>query len=128
MISVLILMFSVVAMLQFGLGYCRSLLACYVECGVSARTREFAALAEGASRGEDFGKLLSLIRVCPLRANDGGQLLFVRLYFSLLGAVGIFGSQSQNILRWIAEERGNCSHAAAVMLDRRVLASIPVAE
>jgi hypothetical protein len=128
MISVLILVFSVGAVLQFGLSYCRSLLAGFAEYGVSARTRELGALAEGAARGEDFGKLMSLIRVCPHAGNDGRQLLFVQLYFVLLGAIGIIGGRSQDIVQWAARERGNCAQAVAVMLDRRVLASVPSTE
>jgi hypothetical protein len=125
MISVFIIMFSVIAALQFGLGYCRSMVACFADYGVSSRTRELGALTEGAMRGEDFGKLVSLIRVCPHKENDGRQILFVRMYFAMLGAIGRLGGMSQSVARWTAGERGHCSYAVAVLLDRRVLASIP---
>jgi hypothetical protein len=124
MASILILMFSTVAMLQLGLSYCRAILAGFAEHGISSRTREMGALAEGAMRGEDFGRLMSLIRVCPHSGNDGFQLLLVRTYFTSLGAIGMFGRSSHNLVDWAATERRNCTHAAAVMLDRRVLAEI----
>jgi hypothetical protein len=125
MTSIFILIISGAAMFQFGLSYCRSLLAGYAECGVSAQTRELGALAEGVVRGEDFGKLLSLIRMCPHCGDDGRQLLFVRLYFTLLGTISMIGGLSHRMVSWTAGERGNCAHAAAVMLDRRVLATMP---
>lgn len=122
MVSILILIFSVIAMFQLGLSYCRSVLAGFTECGISGRTREMGALGEGALRGEDFCRLLSLIRVCPHPGNDGSQLLFVRLYFMLLGTIGKLGGISQKLVEWTVAERRNCAHAAAVMLDRRVVA------
>lgn len=126
--SYIILTLATGAGLQFAVSYCRSFIAAAAECEVSSRTREMASIAEGAMRGEDFGKLLSLIRICPLRGNDTGKLAFTRLYFGVIGMVGMVSGAQSRMSRWAAQERARCAHFAAVMLDHRVLATVSASE
>lgn len=120
----IILTLSTAGVFQFSVGHCRSILAAYADFAVSPRTRELACIAEGAMSGEDFGKLLGLIRLCPTRFDDSAKLAFVRFYFAALGIAGLVGGLPSRAARWMESERASCAHAAAVMLDRRVLASV----
>jgi hypothetical protein len=121
MIPAFMLVFSVGALVQFFVSYCRSILATYAKLEVSVRTREIAGIeSERISSGE-FGRLLGLLRLARSPADDRMELLTVRLYYSVLQVVGSLGTLFTSTAReWSENEKARCAYFAAVALDRRI--------
>jgi hypothetical protein len=121
MISLLLLVISLIALLQFGVAYCRSVIAIYSECEVSLRTRTWARIPDETLRAEDFPLLVNLIRVCPHPGDDSARLLAVRLYYRVLRAIALAGNViTPRLSAWTRTEQASCAHFAAVTLDRRI--------
>ena len=121
MITILIFGVSVLTLLQFFVSYCHSLIAESRRHELSEQGREISGVTFHSVRGDQFGRLLQLIALCPEPDGDMRQVRAVSLYFGLLGLVRIlFGWIEPAVARWIESERGGCTYVAAVMLDRRI--------
>ncbi len=121
MIAILIFGISVLTLLQFFVSYCHSLIAESRGCELSEQGREISGITSHSVRGDQFGRLLQLIALCPEPGGDNRQVRAVALYFGLLGLVRmLFGWIEPAVARWIESERGGCAYVAAVMLDRRI--------
>jgi hypothetical protein len=121
MIPILIFVISVLTLLQFFVWYCHSLIAESLAYVLSEQGREIAGVTGRSIRGDQFGRLLQLIAICPEPGGDNGQVRAVSTYYGLLGVVRtLFGWIEPALAGWIETERGGCAYVAAVMLDRRI--------
>lgn len=121
MIPGLIFSISFLTLLQFYISYSRSLIAESQSHLLSPQTREMCGLGADAAVDEQFQRLRQLIALCPESEGDGYKIPVVSIYFRMLGA---FQIATRRVLPsaapWIVAERGGCTYAAAVVLDRRI--------
>lgn len=117
----IIFIVAIVALLQFFVLYCRSLIAASRQVELSRPTRELAGIQDNTVRGEQFGSLVQLVRMCPELSDEGSAISAVRAYFGLVQfAHAVAGPISSSLSSWTARERDNCAYYAAVALDRRI--------
>jgi hypothetical protein len=121
MIAALIAVISMAALLQFFVSYCRSIIAASRKLELSEQVREVTGIDKQPVGGEEFGRLLQLVRLCPARGDDRMDIRLVGLYFRLLNLLrGIGRAVSKDLAGWSERERQTCSYFAAVVLDRRI--------
>lgn len=122
MMPLMIFVVSLLTLLQFFVSYSRSLIAESREHELSDQTREICGFTATAVRGDQFPRLLQLIELCPENGGEGFKVRAVALYFNLLSlALGVFRwLMVPSATGWIELERGCCTYAAAVALDRRI--------
>jgi hypothetical protein len=121
MIAALIFVISFVALLQFFVLHCRSILAYSRRVELSDRIREVTGLTGQDVSAEDFGRLLQLVRLCPERGNDRKEIRVVGAYYVLLDLLErVSRSLNPRVAAWTEHERQGCSYFAAVALDRRI--------
>lgn len=120
MMAGFILVFSVAALMQFFVSYCRSLIAASVKQSLSPEVQDVTGISKAAS-GEDFARVVQLLRLCPDRPEDRGELRAVGAYFGLLNFLrATVARVAPSILTWTETERGQCTYFAAVTLGRRI--------
>lgn len=124
MISALIAGASLVALGPLFVSYCGALLASARKSGLSDRV---SALSDVSGRGvsaDDFGRILQLVRLCPEYDADRTGVRNIAIYYRMIYALGrVFGSTSPALAAWAERERADCSHFAAVVLDRCISSS-----
>jgi hypothetical protein len=121
MIAALICVISVALLLQFFVAYSRSVIAAYQKSELSEQVREVAGIQGEQVRSEQFEQLLQLVRLCPQKRDDQGDLAVVRVYYGMMEWLGTAArSVAPTISRWAERERVNCTYFAAVALDRRI--------
>lgn len=121
MIAALICVISLAALLQFFVSYCRSLIAACSKVELSEQVREVTGIESQTVPGDEFERLLQLVRLCPERGDDRGEIRAVGAYYGLLNLVRvIFRSVAPGFAGWAELERQHCSYFAAVALDRRI--------
>ena len=120
MIAGLILMFSLVALLQFFVSYCRSLIVASSREPLSIQARDVTGIIGMTAPGSEFPRFMQLLQLCPERPEDRGPVRAVRIYFRLLNAVRAFAGIVPRLVSWAEGERGRCAYFAAVVLDRRI--------
>lgn len=118
--AAIIFIVSAVALLQFFVSYCRSLIASSMKQPLSEEVREVAGIPKMAS-GEDFARVLQLVHLCPDRPEDRGDIRAISAYFRLLNFVrATVARMIPALTAWTEMERGQCAYFAAVALDRRI--------
>ena len=121
MIAALICVLSVAAFIQLLAAYCRSILASSRRVELSDRVREVAGFADRKIGASDFARLLQLVRLCPERSDDHGEIRAVGAYYRALSLMNrLTASLVPPIAAWATREREHCSYFAAVALDRRI--------
>lgn len=122
MIASLIFVFSVLALAQFAVSYCRLLLLAYGKVEVSKRVRELANRDGGGFTAADFEPLVDLARFAPRFEADASEMRAVTAYYRLTRlASTLLSPVSRVASRWLEGELSRCSHCAAVALDRRLV-------
>jgi hypothetical protein len=120
MIAALVLACSILFFLQFFVPYCRSLIAASSSHVLSPEVQDVTGLTSPAS-GEDYHRVVQLLRLCPDRPEDRGEIRAIGAYFSMLsGLKTLTRSIAPAVRAWTERERGRCTYFAAVALDRRV--------
>jgi hypothetical protein len=121
MIAALICVISIAAFLQFFVSHCRSILASSRNVELSDRVREVTGVEGSSVSADDFHRLLQLVKLCPEQSDDQVDIRAVGTYYSILR---LLAATSSNLLpgasAWAERECRNCSHFAAVALDRRI--------
>jgi hypothetical protein len=118
--AALIFVVSAIALLQFFISYCRSLIAASLKQPLSEEVRDVAGIPATAS-GDDFVRVLQLVQLCPERPEDRGHLRAIGAYFRLLNFVrATVARVIPSLVAWTEIERGQCAYFAAVALDRRI--------
>jgi hypothetical protein len=121
MIAMLIFVLAVAMFLQFFVFYCRSLVAAYERVDLSEQAREVTGISDHAVSGQDFARLLQLVRMCPEPGDDGKEIGAVRAYYGLVTlARAVFRSLAPALSQRLEQELGSCAYFAAVALDRRI--------
>ena len=120
MIAALIFVVSVAALMQFFVSYTRSLVASSQKVGLSEQVREVTGIA-GRMHGDEFGRLVQLVELCPEPGDDRLGIRAVRAYFGMLSVIRAFIVLiSRRAASWIESERESCAYFAAVSLDHRI--------
>jgi hypothetical protein len=71
--------------------------------------------------GDEFDRLLQLVRLCPERAEDRTEINFVGAYYEFLKLLRrVARLLVPRIAEWVEQERQSCSYFIAVVLDRRI--------
>jgi hypothetical protein len=113
----------VAAFLQF-FYYCRSALTTAQRTDISDHVLDVAGMQGGVPAADDFDRFLQLVRLCPEHAADRTEIRAVVAYRNLLRLVGsVSQSLAPALAAWAERERQQCSHFAAVMLDRSIASS-----
>ena len=121
MITALIFALSVVALLQFFVSYCRSLIAATGALPLSEQVREVTGIRGSEINGAEFARLLQLARLCPESGKDRAAVAAVRGYYRLLNVLrAVSGRFIPGVVSWTERELSGCAHFAAVALDRRI--------
>lgn len=121
MIPALILVISVVALLQFFVSYCRSLVASSAKVDLSEDARELTGIRYRSAYAEEFPRLMLLVGLCPERGDDRGGVRAIRVYYVLLTLFrGLIQRGVPAVADWVDSERKGCAYFAAVALDRRI--------
>ena len=122
MTTAIVLVFSCIALLQFFVSFCRSIIAASTAYPLSDQVREVAGLAGRDIRGEEFIRLLQLANLCPASSGDHGTIAAVRAYFRMLSVVQVVVRRviPGGISSWTESELSKCAHFAAVALDQRI--------
>jgi hypothetical protein len=120
-IASLICVFSLAVLVQLMAAYCRSILAANRQVELSEHVHEVAGFRGASVGASDFGRLLQLIRLCPERNEDRGEIRAVGAYYSALRSLNrATTSLIPRIANWANRECEKCSYFAAVALDRRI--------
>lgn len=121
MIAALIFVISLATLLQFFVSYCRSQIGASGKRELSEQASELTGIQGHAVRGDEFHRLLQLLRLCPEPGDDSNEIRAVRGYFGLLGLLrGVFHTLAPALAVWAEHEREGCAYFAAVALDRRI--------
>ncbi|HLW99789.1 MAG TPA: hypothetical protein VKR82_14160 [Candidatus Acidoferrales bacterium] len=121
MTTAFIFVLSVVALLQFFISYCRSVIAATVTQPVSDQVREVTGIRDPEIDGAEFARLLQLARLCPETGKDRARIAAVRAYYRLLSVFRtISGRYVPGVVSWTERELSRCAHFAAIALDRRI--------
>lgn len=125
MIASLVFLFSLGALGQFAIAYCRTLLLAYNKVELSQHVREFTGIGDTLAPS-DLHRLLQLVRLAPPLADDATEIRAVSIYFRLARVAGaLLSPLSRQASRWFEQQLQRCSYFAAVTLDRRL---VPVSE
>jgi hypothetical protein len=120
MIAALILAISMIALLQFFVSYCRSLIAASRAQVFSDQLREITGIRDHEIAGEEFGRLVQLARLCPDTGNDTHAIAAVQCYFQLLKIGRSALKMIPSAVAWTERELSRCAYFAAVALDQRI--------
>jgi hypothetical protein len=121
MIPALIFVIAVAGFLQFFVSYCRSLIAAYERVDLSEQAREVTGINSRHVNGQDFARLLQLVRMCPEPGDDSREIGAVRTYFRLLSVARAAVQRiAPSLEQRMERERESCAYFAAVALDRRI--------
>jgi len=124
MIVALICVISLAALGQVFVSYCRSALASARKADLSERFWAVADIERKTLSAEDFDRIFQLVRLCPDYDDGRGEIRAVGLYCRLLEGLGrTVDSLMPGVAAWSVRERQECSHYAAVALDRNISSS-----
>ena len=119
--AALICVVSLGLLLQFFIAYSRSVIAAYRKSELSEQVREVAGIEGEQIRSEQFGRLVQLVRLCPQKNDDQGDLTVIRIYYRMMEWLGALArSLAPGICKWAEGERIDCTYFVAVALDRRI--------
>src|SRR5947209_10152970 len=122
MIAGLILAASLIALLQFFIFYCRSVIASSSTQVLSVQTRDVTGIVDARVGGDDFDRILELVQLCPERREDRLPIRFIRAYYELLNLLRLpFARMFPDVGAWTGRERGGCACFVAVQLDDRIV-------
>jgi hypothetical protein len=100
---------------------CRSILASSRRIELPAGVREAAGVDRTGVAPGDFEKLLELARLCPEESAGDRNICVVCTYYNLVHMLGrVSRGLAPRVESWAEKEQRNCSHFAAVALDRRI--------
>ncbi len=125
MFSVILLLISVAALLQFALYYWRAVMGHVAAQPLSNRILAAAGLEEGRVTAGNFDTLAGLHEITPDLRSGGGGLGLVRPYYHLVDALGALAAKRLPALAaWSQRECALCARYAAVKIDRRLQANL----
>jgi hypothetical protein len=114
MVSGFILAFSLVALIRFGILYCRGILVRTAELPVSEEVRAAARLAGEEITGRDFAALADMHRLTP---GGSGGVTLVKAYYRAVRLVGAIGRTQTACAAWAEREMAICARYVGVQID-----------
>jgi|SRR5438477_5600286 len=120
MMAAVILVCSLVSLLLFFLSYCRSLVASSAKEALPIEVVEVTGISQPASP-DDFSRVIQLLKLCPDRPEERGQLRAIGAYYRFLGLLrATLAAAVPSLKEWTDNERAHCSYFAALVLGRRI--------
>ena len=117
MVSVFILGFSLVALIRFGVLYCRGILLRASELPVSEEVRTAAQLSGEEITGRDFAALEGVLSMTP---GGSGGVSLVKAYFRVVKMVGAVGRTQAACAAWAEREMTICARYVGAQIDGRL--------
>ena len=115
---------SLVALVPLYVSYCGTLLASAKRIELSDRVSTLADVSDRSVSADDFDRILQLVRLCPEHDAHRARVHAIETYYRMLHMSGrAVGGLSPSLAAWTERERANCSHFAAVVLDRCISSS-----
>ena len=128
MIFAFLIVMCCVAIFQFFIVYCRSLLAEFARIAISPGVMTDLSIKEDEASGDDFPRLAGLARLCQ-ETEEVYRLHFVQFYYRLLTALyRISAGPGTRFAKLMNRERRACTHFAAVIIERRIAGARQIAE
>ena len=128
MFSAMLLTISLVALVQFGAYYWRSVVA-----GVAAQTISEDVLAavgqeNGVLSGGDFQVVAKLHELTPNLQRKSSGIGMVSAYFHVIHSIERFAKgRMEGLANWAEREQVLCVRYAAVQVDRRLQSNLALA-
>jgi hypothetical protein len=120
MMATIILVCSAAFLMQFFVWYCRSIIAVSAKQTLSPEVLDVTGI-QRATSGEDFGRVMQLVQLCPERPEDRSGIQAIGAYFRLLGLLDSTVARIvPSVKNWTKAERAQCTYFAAVALERRI--------
>lgn len=123
MLSVIILVTSIAAGMQFFLGYWRAMVASMAAQPLSEKFFIASGFKSAAIQAQDFGRLISLHRLMPdvkTLPNSARRLTAYYSAVKILSNLPGFGG-------WAQDEMSTCTQCLAVIVDQRLLVNLACA-
>jgi len=121
MITALMLVFTVFALGQFSVSYCRTLLQVYEKVELSAQVGKLGEISTEAPCAGDFGHLMQLVHAAPDPGDDNSEIRAISIYYHAASLIRwLMAPVSDSISGWAQSELCRCAYFAAVSLDRRL--------
>jgi hypothetical protein len=117
MVSVFILAFSLVALIRFGVLYCRGILLRAAELPVSEEVRTAAQVSGEEITGRDFAALAGVLSMTP---GGSGGVSLVKAYFRVVKLVGAIGRTQAACAAWAEREMAICARYVGAQIDGRL--------
>jgi hypothetical protein len=117
MVSGFILAFSLVALIRFGVLYCRGILLRTAELPVSEEVRSAARLSGEEITGRDFAALAGVLSLTP---GGSGGVTLVKAYYRAVQVVGAIGRTQAACAAWAEREMSICAKYVGVQIDGRL--------
>jgi hypothetical protein len=115
---------SLMALLPLYVSYCGTVLSSARSEPLSERVSTLVGSYDGDLVAQDFDRVLQLVRLCPEHEPDRTGVRAVTIYYRTLQAGGrLCGRLSPRFAAWTERECGDCTHFAAVVLDRCISSS-----
>ena len=128
MLAILILVFSLAALGQFGAFYLRAVLASVASQPLTGYVQQIEGFPSRPLRGSDFQQLIQLQQICPQVGPDQRSLRAARAYYGTLAAVkGLVNGFVPALEGWAEREQTLCAQFAAVLIDQRLARTAAVA-
>jgi len=115
--AVILLTFSIVAFVQFGLYYWRATISSVASRVVSERIRVAAGLSASTIGPRDFYSILILKDLSPDLRGPGGSFFAIRTYYSVIEKMSRIVPAMAS---WANSEMATCSRYVAVLLDQQL--------
>ena len=117
MVSGFILAFSLVALIRFGILYCRGILLRAAELPVSEEVRSAARLSGEEITGRDFAALADMHSLTP---GGSGGVTLVKAYYRAVKVVGAIGRTQAACAAWAEREMAICARYVGAQIDGRL--------
>jgi hypothetical protein len=114
MVSGFILAFSLVALIRFGILYCRGILLRTAELPVSEEVRAAAHLSGEEITGRDFAALAGVHSMTP---GGSGGVTMVKAYYRAVQLVGMVGRTQAACAAWAEREMAICARYVGAQID-----------
>jgi hypothetical protein len=120
MMASVIFVCSLASLMLFFFSYCRSLIASSAKESLPLEVREVTGISSVASP-DDFSRVIQLLKLCPDRPEERGQLRAIGAYYQFLRFVRrTVATVAPSLKAWTDSESAHCSYFAAVVLGRRI--------
>jgi hypothetical protein len=129
MMAAIILVFSTVALIQFGISQWRDMWLTVAARPLSECLQAATGLDAGALRPEDFYLITKTSHyVSPAPREHNVWLREVGIYYKVVSAVkNVIGSHVPGVAEWAQSELLSCARYAAAVLDQRLNANLAYA-